>query len=149
MQADCSTTICVKASRTSHTATTVAIPWRTPKQLNPNNHANRKQLSTMTLLEITDEKYQGNEKQKMTSLMTVDQSATFECVDFKILLQKLDKYHVGQSALKWIKYFLEYRNQYVVIGRGCSRMVWQERGVPNKFKYSPCVQGLYTKVRYV
>ena len=71
-------------------------------QMNESNHAYRRNMSTTTTLaEILDEIYQGVEDKKISSLMAVDQSAAFDCIYHPILLNKLDKYNIGQDAKEW------------------------------------------------
>ena len=69
------------------------------KLLNPSNHAYRKNLSTSTTLtEIMDELHEGIEKKKINQIMTLDQTAVFDCVSFDILIGKLERYKVGPEA---------------------------------------------------
>ena len=88
-------------------------------QLNASSHAYRSNLSTTTTLtEILDEIHQGTESKKITSLMTLDQSAAFDCVSHRLLLDKARKYNIGLEAVEWLKDYLVGRTQYVVIGGG-------------------------------
>ena len=115
------------------------------KQLHPSNHTYRKDHSTMTtLLEIMDEVYQGTEEKKMTSMMTIDQSGAFDSVSHMLLLEKLHKYKVGPQALSWIKDYLQYRTQYVVIGSGQSVMKPVLRGVPQGSVIGPLLYAVFT-----
>ena len=114
-------------------------------QLNASNHAYRRNMSmTTTLAEILDEIYQGVEEKKISSLMAVDQSAAFDCIEHPILLNKLDKYNIGQDAKSWIANYLSYRTQYVVIGSGQSRMTPTTRGVPQGSVIGPLLYAIFT-----
>ena len=100
-------------------------------QLNPSAHAYRKNYSTVTtLMEVLDELHQGVEEKKIISLMALDQSAAFDSVEHQLLLQKLKRYNIGDSAIKWIASYLAYRTQYVVIGTSHSKMDHVKVGVP-------------------
>ena len=62
--------------------------------------------------------------------MTIDQSAAFDCVSHKILIDKLRIYNIDEKALSWLTSYLEYRTQFMTIGRARSRMGRVSRGVP-------------------
>ena len=115
------------------------------EQINPSSHAYRKYYSTTTTLqEITDELYQGAEDKKITSIMTIDQSAAFDVVNHELLLQKLGRYNVGPGARKWIEDYLKWRTQYVTIGNAKSNMVPVDRGVPQGSVIGPLLFIIYT-----
>ena len=49
-----------------------------------NNHAYRANMSTTSaLLQITDNLYTATDSNMMTSIMAIDQSAAFDCVNFE------------------------------------------------------------------
>ena len=107
-------------------------------QMNPSSHAYRKNSSTTTTLtDILDELYQGMEDNKITSLMAVDQSSAFNCVDRDILLEKLARYNVGMTARNWVCDYLIGRTQYVKIGTARSRMSTVTTGVPQGLVVGP------------
>ena len=75
--------------------------------MNPSNNAYRSNHSTTTtLLEISNEIHQGTENNMMTSIMALDQTSAFDCVSHRLLLEKLEKYHIGPEACNWIKDYL-------------------------------------------
>ena len=114
------------------------------QQLNPSCHAYRSKMSTTTTLtDILDEIYQGIEDNKLISMMTVDQSAAFDCLHRDLLLQKLSKYNIGQRALDWVDDYLKLRTQYVVVGASQSRMVPVNRGVPQGSVIGPLLYAVY------
>ena len=101
------------------------------KQYNPSSHAYRKTLSTTTTFaEIADQLYQGAEEKNLTSIMQIDQSAAFDVVNHQILLEKMERYKIGAGARKWVQQYLNFRSQYVSLGKSQSRMVPVTRGVP-------------------
>ena len=91
-----------------------------------------------------DEVYQGTEEKKMTSIMAIDQSAAFDCVGHKLLVEKLEIYNVGIGARKWVQQYLKLRTQYVTIGRSQSRMEPITRGVPQGSIIGPLLYSIYT-----
>ena len=64
-----------------------------------------------------DRLYQARDERKKSSLMTIDQSATFDCVSHAILLRKMRVYKMDESVLKWIESYLGSRTQFVTVGR--------------------------------
>ena len=96
------------------------------------------------LTEITDELYEGVERKEMTSIMTLDQTAAFDCVSHELLLGKLRQYHVGQEVLNWIQDYLTECMQYVEIGMAQSRMTSVLSGVPQGSVIGPLLYAIYT-----
>ena len=115
------------------------------KLLNDNLHAYRAGLSTTTtILDLTDRIYESIDENKLASIMTLDQSATFDCVPHHILLQKLQMYNLDNSATKWLESYLNLRTQFVKIGRSQSRMCKVERGVPQGSVLGPLLYSIFT-----
>ena len=114
-------------------------------QLNKSNHAYRRNMSTTTtLIEILDELYQGVEDKDITSLMALDQSAAFDCVCPKILIDKMRLYNIGDDALNWVQDYLTGRTEYVILGGAQSKMHSVTRGVPQGSVIRPLLYALYT-----
>ena len=114
-------------------------------QLNPSAHAYRRDHSTITtLMEIIDEIHMGAEQKKFASLMAIDQSAAFDSVDHALLLQKMERYNIGQGAISWVRNYLNFRTQYVTIGRGHSRMDQVRTGVPQGSVIGPIFFAIFT-----
>ena len=58
----------------------------TTNQLNPSSHAYRTSYSTTTnLIEVTNKIYEAIDRNELVPVMTVDQSAAFDCIDHSIL----------------------------------------------------------------
>ena len=100
--------------------------------------------TTTTLLEISDEIYQGTEKNMFTSVMALDQTSAFDCISHRLLLEKLWRYKVGPQACEWVRQYLESRTQYVVIGTAQSRMIKVHSGVPQGSVIGPLSYAIYT-----
>ena len=78
--------------------------------LHPNSHAYRENQSTSTaMMQIMDSIYQTTDKNMMTSLMVLDQSTAFDCVNHNILLRKLELYGCDKNTLTWMKEYLQNR----------------------------------------
>ena len=117
----------------------------TTNQLNPNSHAYRVGYSTTTtLMEVTGKLYDATERREMSSVMTIDQQAAFDCVAHQVLLEKLKLYKVGDEALKWFSCYLVGRSHFVNVGRADSRMVSLEQGVPQGSILGPLLYSVYT-----
>ena len=115
------------------------------KMLNENLHAYRQNRSTTTtLIDLTDKLYKSIDENKIASVMTIDQSAAFDCVPHQTLVDKLRIYNVGEDVLKWIQSYLSLRTQFVVIGRSKSKMYKMERGVPQGSVLGPLLFSIYT-----
>ena len=75
--------------------------------------------------------------------MAIDLSSTFNCVEKDLLLEKLQKYNIGQEARGWVEYYLSARTQYVVIGTVHSRMTAVQRGVPQGSVIGPLLYAIH------
>ena len=89
----------------------------TSGQLNPDIHSYRKHHSTVTaMLQLSDAIFSGCNLKKITTLVTLDQSAAFDVLCHKILMRKLKLYNFDVKVLEWIQSYLSHRSQYVSIG---------------------------------
>ena len=114
-------------------------------QLNPSAHAYRVGYSTTTtMIEVTNRLYEATDRCEISSLMTIDQSAAFDCITHEILLQKLKIYKIGDGALSWIQDYLAHRSQFTSIGRTESRMEALSRGVPQGSVLGPLLYSVFT-----
>ena len=113
-------------------------------QLNQSAHAYRMAHSTTTTIaSIMDEVYQAAEDKKIAQLMTLDQSAAFDCVSHEILIRKLKEYKVSGQVVKWIQSYLSFRSQFVTVGTVNSHMRMQERGVPQGSVIGPLLYAIF------
>ena len=90
------------------------------------------------LLQIIEDWKKALDENKFVVAILMDLSKAFNCLPHKLLINKLDAYGVGESALKLIKKYLSNRKQCVKIGNIMSE--WEDiyKGVPPRFYFSPC-----------
>ena len=82
------------------------------KLIHPNLHGSRKGHNTSTaLLQLYDKWIEELEGDKMVGVLFCDQSAAFDLCDHDILIQKLRLMGLEQSALCWMKSYLDKRKQ--------------------------------------
>ena len=111
----------------------------------PNGHAYRPSLSTNTaMMQLLDNIYCSTDDNKMTSLMALDMSSAFDCVNHAILLEKLAMYRCSKETLQWMHEYLSFRSQVVQIGRHCSISQSTNRGVPQGSILGPLLFLIYT-----
>ena len=91
-----------------------------------------------------DKLHEGAKTKKITSVMTLDQTAAFDCVSHEILLGKLERYRVGPAARQWIEDYISGHTQYVAIGTAESRMAAVHSGVPQGSVIGPFLYAVYT-----
>ena len=90
------------------------------------------------------------DNQEVTCLVLLDLSATFDTVDHKILLERLENYFgITGVALRWIKSYLTNRSQRVIIGDtnttgAKSNSISLEFDVPQGSALGPISFTLYT-----
>ena len=114
-------------------------------QLNLNLHAYRKDTNTTTaMIQISDTILEATDKNLVTTLVTIDESAAFDTVSTDILLEKLQLYNVDSKSLKWIKSYLNGRSQFVQIGAKKSVTSPVNRGVPQGSVLGPILYSVYT-----
>ena len=100
-------------------------------QLSANHHSYRKNHSTVTaMLQISDAIFNGCDQNKITTLVTLDQSAAFDVLSHQILTQKLTLYNFDESIISWVTSYLSFRSQYVSIGTRNSSYRSVTSGVP-------------------
>ena len=114
------------------------------KQYNYNHHAYRKYLSTTTTMaQITDTLFEAADHKKVSAMMSIDESAAFDCVPHHILLQKLNLYNFDNSTVQWFKSYLEFRSMFVTINAKDSNIARVTTGVPQGSVLGPLLYTLY------
>ena len=99
--------------------------------------------TTTTLLNLCDAIYETCDENKISTAITTDQSAAFDCVSHNILIQKLKLYNFWDSALEWIKSYLTFRTQFVSIGSKESVMMQLPQGVPQGSGLGQIIHTIY------
>ena len=116
----------------------------TSGQLNPDIHSYRKHHSTVTaMLQLSDAIFSGCDLKKITTLVTLDQSAAFDVLCHKILMRKLKLYNFDVKVLDWILSYLSHRSQYVSIGTRNSHYSSIKTGVPQGSVLGPILYIIY------
>ena len=64
------------------------------------------------------------------SVLFMDLSKAFDCVDHNILLSKLERYGIHETALQWINSYLSDREHFVSWNQTHSSLLNLNRGVP-------------------
>ena len=112
--------------------------------LSKHHHAYRGRHSTTTaLMEITDLIYRGADANEIIATLSVDQSAAFDCVVHRTLIEKLEMYGLDQHSLRWINSYLTDRSAYVAIGSAASRIHSTPFGVPQGSVLGPLLYLCY------
>ena len=70
------------------------------------------------------------DKKNLTAMVLIDLSKTFDSISHDILLQKLTKFDISISAIKWFESYLEERFQSVRIENHLSEPELITHGVP-------------------
>ena len=79
----------------------------------------------------------------ITTMVTIDESSAFDCVNPDILRRKLSKYGFGRKTTAWFEQYLSGQRQYIAIGDKSSPMETLERGVPQGSVLGPLLYTVY------
>ena len=96
---------------------------------------NRSTISEM--LTLFDTLLEAKETKKEILVVLYDLSSAFDTVSHDILLTKLQIYGLNNHAIKWIKSYLEDRQQMVTVCGQMSNMVTTNIGTPQGSRLSP------------
>jgi hypothetical protein len=87
--------------------------------------------------------FTGMDNGRVTLLILLDLSSAFDCVDHRILINKLELVGVSGSALKWFSNYLSSRYQSTVITSTVSPPLPLKRGVPQGSVLGPLLFSTY------
>ena len=114
-------------------------------QFNQNLHGYRNNHSTTSaLLQLSNTILQATDSNLISTLVTIDESAAFDCVNFKVLNKKLQIYNFDVKTREWMDNYLEDRCQYVEIGVKKSEIMEIHQGVPQGSILGPLLFSIYT-----
>jgi len=108
--------------------------------------AYRKHYSTETaMLRVWSDILTAADQRQVTLLALLDMSATFDCVDHDLLLQRLQIYFgLSNAPLEWICSFLSDRTYQLAYGGDLSHTYLLQYGVPQGSVLGPLLYVLYT-----
>ena len=101
--------------------------------------------SLISLLKVLSDVYAAADRRKVTILAMLDLSAAFDCVDHRILSERLrQSYGIRDRALDWFVSYLSGRSQQVRFNGQTSASVFLTCGVPQGSVLGPILFLLYT-----
>ena len=100
--------------------------------------------STITSLHNTiDEWLQNIDDKLLTAVCFLDISKCFDTIDHRILLEKMNKYGIKDTELKWFKSYLNNRSQSVFYKNKLSPALSMKLGVPQGSNLGPLLFVLF------
>ena len=122
----------------------LSLYMKTTKQMHFNQHSYREAHSTTTALaQLADLIFEATDKNLISTITAIDQSAAFDTVTHSLLLRKLDKYNFHSDTVEWFSNYLEYRTQCVEIGNKLSTMKSVKMGVPQGSVLGPMLYAIF------
>ena len=117
----------------------------TQNMLCPNQHAYRKNHSTSTsLIQLTEHIHKEMEKGNIIGIASLDLSKAFDTIDHNLLLRKLIDLQFNSNVTRWIKSYLENRNQRTKFTDYLSEEEIVEAGVPQGSILGPILFIIFT-----
>ena len=95
------------------------------------------------MIQLTDLLYQATDKNLITTLMTIDESAAFDTVQHSLLLEKMKLYKFSTETINWFSSYLSFRSMYVSINNKSSRIVPVHQGVPQGSVLGPLLYTIF------
>ena len=95
------------------------------------------------MTQISDMIFKATDRNLISTIMAVDQTATFDCINHEVLENKMRLYNFDTSTRRWFMNYLKFRTQYVVIGSKKSIMKPITMGVPQGSVLGPMLFTLY------
>ena len=95
------------------------------------------------MLQLSDAIFEAADHNKITALVKIDESVTFDCVPHWLLLQKLAFYNFDNHTLNWFSSYLSFRSQYVTINAKDSDMIQASTGVHQGSVLGPIMYTLF------
>lgn len=112
--------------------------------LNCNQFGFLEQSNTLSAtLNLTETIYTHLEAKKRTACIFIDLMKAFDCVDHKILIQKLEKYGILGNSLELLKNYLKNRKQYVYLNNKKSHLLTVKCGIPQGSILGPLLFSIY------
>ena len=90
----------------------------------------KNRLTELAVTEVYNRLLDNLENKNYTCAIFLDLAKSFDSVDHKILLHKLEKYGIRGNAFELMRSYLGNRNHYVALGRENSSKLILEYGVP-------------------
>ena len=82
-----------------------------------NHHGGIANHSTATaLIQIHNLFLEASENKRLSAVLLLDQSAAYDLLDHKILIDKLFRYNFDHDSVSWFQSYLEKRSQSVLVG---------------------------------